>query len=462
MEKGFRAPIVCVLGHVDHGKTTLLDVIRKTNVALREVGGITQGIGASVVSTNKDKKITFIDTPGHATFSKMRSRGANVADIAVLVVDASDGVKPQTVEALKIIKQEQLPFIVAMTKIDLPAVNIEGTKGQLEKEGVTFEGRGGSTPLVLVSAKEGKGINELLETITLTAEIHDIKGDPLAPLESVVIESSKENRGVVGTVIVRNGTLKVGDVIKTENAKGKVRALFNGLGKSVKEVFPGEPAKVLGFEEIPSVGGKVFSGTLEGDNLFVREKIQEIKEGDIPILIKAKDAGALEALEGSLPNGIKAILKGVGDVNESDILSAKSADARVFAYGVSLSGSVSKLAETEGVTIEKFVIIYELIERLEEILKKGEVEILGKAEILASFPFNQKKIAGCKVITGKIALKDNLLIVRGDKELGKVRAVSIKKQKEEISQVKQGEEFGLLFEPQLDFLKGDVLLSIGK
>jgi len=461
MEKGFRAPIVCVLGHVDHGKTTLLDAIRKTNIALREVGGITQKIGASVVDIGSNKKITFIDTPGHATFSKMRSRGAKVADIAVLVVDASDGVKPQTIEALQIIKKEELPFIVAMTKIDLPAVNIEGTKGRLEKEGVIFEGRGGATPLVLVSAKEGKGIKELLETITLLAEIHDVKGNPKAVLESVVIESSKENRGVVASVIVRNGTLKVGDEIKTENVKGRVRALFNDLGKSVKEVYPGEPAQVLGFEEVPSVGGKIDIGTLQGENNEVREKIQPAKEGEIPIFIKAKDAGALEALEGSLPEKIIVIQKGVGDINESDILSAKSAGASVFAYGVSLSGSVSKLAETEGVVIEKFEIIYELLERLEEILRKGEVEIMGKAEILASFPFNQKKIAGCKVVSGRIAVKDRLVLLRGEKELGKVRALSIKKQKEELAEVKQGEEFGILFEPQLDFLKGDVLVSVG-
>lgn len=462
MKKGTRPPIVCVLGHVDHGKTTLLDVIRKTNVASREAGGITQGIGASVVTTKDGEKITFIDTPGHAAFSNMRSRGAKVADIAILVVDASDGVKPQTTEAVQLIKSARIPFIVAITKIDLPAANIEGTKGQLEKEGILFEGRGGDTPVVPLCAKEGKGIEELLGTISLVSEMHEIKADPGAPLEGVIIEGSKEVRGMVATIIVRNGTLKVGENINADGIFCKVRALFDYQGKSVKEIYPGEPTQILGFSEIPHIGSKVVSGVGQGISETARLLPTEVAEGELAIFLKAKDAGSLEALVASVPDKVKIIASGVGDVNESDILAAKAANARIFSFGAAVPGGVRKLAETEGVGLEKFEIIYEIIERLSEILKKGELVILGKAQILAVFPFNQKKIAGAKMVSGKISLKDNLILIRDEKEIGKARAITIRKQKEEVSEVKGGEEFGILFEPQLDFTKGDVLVSVAK
>ena len=460
MTKRTRAPIVCVLGHVDHGKTTLLDAVRKTNVAAKEAGGITQSIGASVITTKSGNKITFIDTPGHAAFSKMRSRGANVADIVILVVDASSGVKPQTLEALQLIKLAKIPFIVALTKIDLPSLNIEAVKGQLEKEEVIFEGRGGDTPVVQVSARTGKGLSELLETITLVGEVHEVHEAPNISLEAVVIESAKDRRGIVATVVVRSGSIKVGDQISAENTSGKVRALFNYRLESVKEIFAGEPAQILGFEDIPKVGSNISSGTSQKFPSFTSQIPTEVLEGEIPILIKAKDQGSMEALEGSIPSGFKVIFRSLGDVNESDVLIAKAANARIFTFATNISTNVAKLAETEGIKVEKFEIIYELIERLSEIIKKGEVEILGKAEIVALFPFNDKKIAGCKVISGKIGIKGSLILTRDEREVGRVRIISMKKMKAEVTEVKAGEEFGVIFEPQLDFSKGDVLVSV--
>ncbi|MFI5240820.1 MAG: translation initiation factor IF-2, partial [Microgenomates group bacterium] len=249
-----RQPIVTVLGHVDHGKTSLLDAIRKTTVASGEAGGITQSIGSSVVTTPSGKKITFIDTPGHAAFTKMRSRGAKVADIAILVIAADDGIKPQTKEAIKIIKESGTPFIVAVTKIDIAGVNPEMARGQLEGEEILFEGRGGETPFIPLSSKTGVGVNDLLEMIALLSEVHGFTGDISAPLEAVVIESFKDRRGVVANVVVRNGNLKVGEEVFSEGIQGKIRAIHNDKGESVKEVGPGEPAQIIGFSEVPQVG----------------------------------------------------------------------------------------------------------------------------------------------------------------------------------------------------------------
>ena len=463
MEKGMRAPIVTVLGHVDHGKTTLLDAIRKTSVALKEAGGITQSMGASVVTTKEGKKITFIDTPGHAAFSEMRSRGAKVADIAILVVSADDGVKPQTKEALQLIKEAQIPVIVAITKIDLPSADIEGAKGQLEKEGLLFESRGGDTPVISVSAKEGKGIDELLETISLVAEVHEIKGAPNGNLEAVVIESSRDKKGAFANVVVRNGTLKAGEVIQVENVKSKIRALFNFKGESVRDVLPGEPAQIIGFNQIPPIGTRLTKEGVGETTLApkdVGKKLGKIKEGEIAVVIKARSVGSLEALLGSLPPSIVVIDSGVGDVIGSDVLDAKSANAWIFAFEVAVPANVAKLAESEGVHIEKFEVIYKLLERLGELLKKGQIEILGKAEILATFPFNNKKVAGGKVLEGKISKNDLIIVKRGEKEIGITRAVSMKRQKNELTEAKAGEEFGVIFEPQLDFEIGDVLVSV--
>lgn len=446
--------------------TTLLDKIRTTNVAGKEAGGITQGIGASVVTTKEGKKITFIDTPGHAAFSKMRSRGASACDIAILVVDSSDGVKPQTLEALQSIKETGIPFIVAITKIDLPAADIEGVLSQLEKEEVLFEGRGGNTPYLGISAKTGQGITELLEMITLVSEVSEIKGDSKSPLLAVVIETSKEKGGLTVSLVVRDGTLKVGDALYAERSECKVRGLFDYKGGSVKEILPGEPGQVLGFSVLPDVGSVISTDkSLIKESVKVatkKDQFKKIQGDELPVILKAKNVGGLEALESSLPAKVIVVDSSVGDVLESDILMAKSTGARVFAYDAGIPNSVLKLAEAEKVKTYKFQIIYELIDKLQEILAGGKEEILGKAEIIASFPFNDKKVAGCKVTNGRIIKTANLYLEKGGKDVGRIKIISLKKGKQEVMEVKPGEEFGILFEPQLDFTIGDVIVSVAK
>ena len=459
-----RPPIVVVLGHVDHGKTSLLDAIRKTNVTAGEAGGITQSIGASVVEVKGGGRITFIDTPGHAAFGKMRSRGAKVADIATLVVAQDDGVQPQTKEALEIIKAANLPFLVAGTKADIAGVNPEVLKGQLEKEGVFFEGRGGQIPFISVSAKTGLGISELMDMLVLMSEVAELKNDPEGPLEAVVIESGKDKMGPVATVVVRSGSIKTGQTIFAEEAECKVRALFDDKGKSIPQVFPGEPAKVFGFTNTPPVGALV----TDEPHTIVKEApkakgifdLRRLKNDEIPLILKASNEGSLEAIIAALPPKIVVVDSGVGDINSSDIINAKTGNAYIFAFESKISNDIAHLAGEEGVRVERFEIIYELLQKLEEILKKGRTEIVGRAQVLAIFPFNDKKVAGCKVLEGRISKGDSLLLTRADKEIGKGKAISLKKQKLEVTSVGQSEEFGVITEPQLDFAVGDVLLSV--
>ncbi|QQG41978.1 MAG: GTP-binding protein [Candidatus Woesebacteria bacterium] len=459
-----RPPVVVVLGHVDHGKTTLLDAVRKTNIAGGEAGGITQAIGASVVTTNDGKKITFIDTPGHAAFTKMRGRGAKIADIAVLVVAQDDGVAPQTKEAIQIIRDAKIPFLVAGTKADVAGVNVELIKGQLEKEQVFFEGRGGDTPFVSISAKTGTGVDDLIEMIILMSEVIDLKGDPAADLEGVVIESNKEKMGLTASVVVRNGSIKIGQTIFAEEVLCKVRGLFDDKGRAIREVLPGYPAKVIGFSEIPPIGALVTNEPHEAVKEVVVKKgyfdLRRLKEDEIPIIIKASNAGALEAIIASIPPKIVVVDSGVGEINSSDVIAAKTGNAFIFSFESKIGNDVAKLAEAENVRLERFEIIYEFIQRLEEILKKGKIQEIGRANILASFPFNNKKVAGAKVTSGRITKGDTVLLLRNEKTMGKAKIVSIRKQKNEVATVGPSEEFGAILEPQLDFGVGDCLASI--
>ncbi len=461
-----RPPIVVVLGHVDHGKTTLLDAIRKTNVASREAGGITQAIGASVVETKEGKKITFIDTPGHAAFGKMRSRGAKVADIAILVVAQDDGVQPQTKEALQIIKDSELPFVVAGTKADVAGVSPERLQGELEKEEVFFEGRGGQIPFVSVSAKTNTGVTDLIEILVLMSEVAELKGDSAEELEAVVIESGKDKIGPTASVVVRQGCIKVGETVYVEENECKVRALFDDKGKSIKEVLPGFPAKIFGFTQVPPVGAlisqsphKIIKEAPKARGVF---DLRRLKDDEIPLILKAENAGSLEAIINSLPPKIVVVDSGVGDVTSSDVINAKTGNAYIFAFESKIPMDVFKLAEAEKVRTERFEIIYELLQRLEEILKEGKKQILGRAEILASFPFDHKKVAGCKVTFGRIAKGDSLVLSRDEKEIGKAKAISLRKQKLEVTSVGPAEEFGVILDPQLDFQVHDVLLSVSK
>jgi translation initiation factor IF-2 len=460
-----RPPIVAVLGHVDHGKTTLLDNIRKSSVAVREAGGITQSIGASVVKTSDNRRITFIDTPGHAAFSNMRSRGAKVADIAILVIAANDGVKPQTKEAISFIREADIPIIVAITKMDLPAVDLDSVKEQLNKEGIKIEGRGGDVPVVALSGKTGKGIKELLEIVNLVSEVSEVKGSKEANLEAVIIETDKDKRGLLATAVVRNGRLGVGDEIVVESLSMKVRGLFDYKSKPIKEALPGDPVQILGFRDLPPVGSRIIS---KNDFTFKKERtkiegkreIPEIKEGQIPVVIKASSTGSLEAVLENLPEGVVAVYSGVGDVIENDVFMAKSADAAILAFEAKIPSGVKKLANTEGVVVESFRIIYKLFDRLKSLLKEASDDTTGKAEILAIFPFSGKNVAGCKVIEGKLAKGDTFLVKRADVKIGEAKAISMKREKKDIDVAKAGEELGILFDKKLDFEVGDMVLSI--
>jgi len=462
-KKNIRPPIVVLLGHVDHGKTSLLDYIRKTRVALKEAGGITQNIGASQIVTKSGKKITFIDTPGHAAFNKMRSRGAKVADIAILLVASDAGVQPQTKEAIEHIRQSKLPFIVVITKIDLKTANTELVLDQLKKEGILLEKRGGNTPWIEISSKTGQGIDDLLETISLLADVSEIEGDPKKELEAVVIETSKDKSGSLVNIIIRNGTIKVGETLYIENGFAKIKNIKTDKG-NVKEVFPGDSAQILGFDLLPKIGTKLFSTEFDSKGKKeTKKKFLEINKDQIGVIIKAQNTGSLEAILNQIPKEIVVIDSGIGDINESDVLLAKTSDSKtILSFESKVSGSVLKLAESEGITIHSFKVIYELFQTLEKMVKAIKIEIIGKAEIIDIFPFNKKRIAGCKVLRGKINKDSKLKIIREEIELGDVKAISLQKRKQEVAEVGQGEEFGILFSPQLDFIKGDMLVSVTK
>lgn len=455
-----RQPIVVVLGHVDHGKTSLLDALRQTSVTQGEAGGITQSIGASVVTAKDGSKITFIDTPGHAAFSNMRSRGSKVADIALLIIDSSDGVKPQTKEAIEHILSSQIPYIVVCTKTDLPAASVDVALSELEKLGIYFEGRGGQTPYIGVSAKKKEGLNELIDLITLLSDINEVSGSVDEKLEAVVIETTKEKAGNMVSCVVRNGKLTVGKEIYAENIKAKVKGLFDDKNKAIKEVLPGEPARILGFETLPAVGAKISDEAISNTDETTQKVSKQIDKTKIPLFIKTNNTGSLEALLASIPQEFVVLESGVGDVTESDILNAKANNALIFVFESRIPGGVKKLAEMEKVKIERFEIIYELLERLNEIIRSGMVEILGKAEIQAEFPFDGKRVAGSKVIMGRIEKTFDTRLYRGETDLGKVKVISIKKQKQEVNGVSQGEECGIFFAPQLDFKIGDVIVAV--
>lgn len=457
-----RPPIVTVLGHVDHGKTSLLDFIRKTSVTKKEAGGITQSIGASVVKAKDGSTITFIDTPGHAAFQGMRSRGAKVADIAILIVAGNDGVMPQTKEALEAIRTADIPYIVAATKKDLQTFSLDTVRGQLEGLGVLFEGRGGDIPLIAVSSVNGEGVDELLETIALLAQVRGVVGDEEGDLEAVIIETTKDQRGAAASLVVRNGSLKVGDEIATDTTTAKVRGLFDWSGIQVKQINPGEPGYVIGFEEVPSVGSRVWHNK-EGKQALIevaqRVLLPEELEAKHTAIIKAKNTGALEAILAQVPPEIFIVSHGVGDITENDIFVAKAAKAVIYAFEVKARGGVTKLASNEGVKIEEFTIVYELFQKLEELAQKGKIETIGKAQIIASFPFENKQVAGCRILTGTFGKVGTFVLTRNEKELGNVKILSFRKGKQEVPEVRQGEECGVLFVPQLDFKIGDVILS---
>lgn len=466
-----KPPVVTIVGHVDHGKTTLLDYIRHSHLAAKEFGEITQAIGAYQAEFN-GQKITFIDTPGHEAFSKMRSRGASVADLAVLVVAANDGVMPQTKESLKIIEEAGIPFLVAINKIDLPEASVEKVKAQLAENNVLVEDYGGQVVAIPLSAKTGQGVDQLLEMILLTAEMEDLRADPEARLQAEIIEAKADKFcGPLATLIVENGTLKLGDKIAADGVMGKVKLLKNDRGQAVKEAYPGDPVLVLGFSTLPLVGSLVVPAEGETKPAATAAKTErfipktEEEKNKIKIILKTDVLGSLEAILGCLPSEVLVMEKGVGEVTESDILLAKTIGAEIYSFNLSLPSNLKKLAETEKVKIKNFRIIYDLLEDLEaRILKMMEPtidrKVAGRAEIIAVFEIRGERIAGARVVEGKINRALPVILERGNKILAETKISSLKQQKQDINEALAGAEFGATFAGKVDFQPGDMIISL--
>ncbi len=476
----FYPPVVAVLGHVDHGKTTLLDAIRKSSIAEREHGGITQKIGASSVEVLHDgvkKKITFIDTPGHEAFTKMRSRGAQAADICLLIISAVDGIMPQTRESINLLKESKLPFIVVLTMSDLPTKNPEKAKQQLLSESILLEGMGGDTPVIEVSAKTNHNIKELLDLILLVREVsltdHPLTASPDGELNAIVIESKLDSKsGPRATAIVKNGTLKVREEVFSENGAFKVRSLVTDDGKQVQEVTVGDAVEITGFSKVPSVGSLITrtqqiaeQSTQKAPAAFTLESaFAARKMGDELAMILVTDTeGSLEAITQALPEKAQIITKKTGEIAEADVLMAKSTGALVIGFNTKIRPEVAKLARTEKVLMKNYTIIYELLDEISEVLEGKALalveQIFGTARILAKFPFEKTFALGISVIDGRIARGDKARIMRGEEIIGETQINSLRVGKNPTSKVEKGNEAGIVITPMLDFQVGDVLIS---
>lgn len=487
-----RPPVICVMGHVDHGKTSLLDAIRKTNVTEREAGGITQHIGAYMVSVNGEK-ITFLDTPGHEAFTSMRMRGAQSTDIAILVVAADDGVMPQTVEAISHAKAAGVEIIVAVNKIDKESANIERVKQELVEHELIAEDWGGTTAFVPVSARSGQGIEELLEMILLTAEVMELKANPNRAARGIVIEAQLDKgRGPVATVLVQKGTLHVGDSIAVGKAHGKVRAMIDDKGRRVKEADPSTPVEILGLNEVPEAG-EIFINTendkearniaeafikqgreklladtkarLSLDGLFSQIQAGNIKE--LNLIVKADVQGSVEAVKQSLLKlsneevAIRIIHGGVGAINESDVSLASASNAIIIGFNVRPDATAKDMADTENVDLRLYKVIYNAIEDVEAAMKGMldpifEEKVIGHAEVRQTFKASGVgMIAGSYVLDGKIVRNSKVRIRRDGELIHEGELASLKRFKDDVKEVNAGYECGLVFEKYNDVKEED-------
>ncbi len=486
-----RPPIVSVLGHIDHGKTTLLDTIRHSHVTAKEVGGITQGVAAYQADLG-GQTITFIDTPGHKAFTEMRARGAKATDIAVLVVAADDGIMEQTVEAIDHIHAAGIPMIVAINKIDKPNADIDRVMNDLTKHGLTPEAWGGSTITVPISALKGENIDDLLEMILLVAEMENLRADPAGPLEAVIIESHlAKGRGPVATTIVRDGTLHEKDIVVAGSTWGRVRAMTDDTGARVPEAGPGKAVEILGLQDVPHVGTMIEVKKSQNDakeaaakqmeeeavprrsraKMSVEDLFLEAMEADkLRLILKASSTGALEAakreIEGIGVEDIKVefLHTGVGPISEGDVLLASSIaeECVVVGFGVSADGKTSKLAERDGVIILTYDIIYDLLAEIEHALKsmlapEYEEVRMGEAEIREVFKIPDGVVAGCYVTDGKIERKAKVRVLREDKELFVGEILSLQRFTESVREVQNGRECGIRIKDFNDVQPGDRL-----
>ncbi len=473
-----RSPVVVVLGHVDHGKSSLLCAIKDFKITEKESGGITQHIGAYEIE-HQGKKITFIDTPGHEAFSAMRSRGAKVADIAILVIAAEEGVKPQTKEVISHIKKFSIPVIVAINKIDKSQADPPRVKRELAQNDILVESEGGEIPSVEVSAQTGQGITDLLDLILLVAEMEEFKADLSQSPQGVIIESYLDNqRGPTATLLLKQGVLKVGNVVGTSSTSGKVKIMEDFQGKPIKEALPSTPAIVLGLEKVPQIGEKfeVFPNLESAQkNIQPEEEKAEmppIEPGEkvINLILKADVLGSLEAIEEVLMNlpqeeGKLRILKsGVGEITEGDVKLAQSSKAKILGFRVKTNPQVSRLSQLQKIKIMTFEVIYDLVEAVRNLMEKEfkskeELKEIGKVEILAIFRTEKnRQIVGGKVIEGEVAKGAKIEVLSNEEKTGEGRMISLRQNKKEIEKVNKGEECGILFEGNVRIKEGDILV----
>ncbi|MDO8530069.1 MAG: translation initiation factor IF-2 [bacterium] len=481
-----RPPVVVVLGHVDHGKSSLLEAIKDFKITAKESGGITQHIGAYEVD-HEGKHITFIDTPGHEAFSAMRVRGASVADVALLVVDAAQSVQPQTKEAIMAIKKAEIPMIVVLNKIDLPNADPQKIKNELSKLEIFVESMGGEVPSVEVSAKEKTGITELLEMILLVAEMQDLSSDTTLPAQGLVIESYMDSlKGAVATVIVEQGILRKKDVIATDLAVAKIRQLLDFKGQPVDEVKPGSPAIVLGFGAVPSVGEKFESyesAQAAEEKIKIGAQKREINTSVVDsdpdkktanIILKGDVFGSLEAIEGMLKNlpqdqVILRILKSeVGDINESDAKLAEMSRAQIIGFRVKINSGVMQLMKNDTqrkVRIKTFSIIYELIQEVRNGMEKSLDQEMVRQEVgkikalIIFFGEKNRQIVGGKITEGEIKRGVKLEVIRGDQKVGSGRIINLQRDKKDMDLLKKGDECGILFEGNVKVEAGDIIVA---
>lgn len=471
-----RPPIVVIMGHVDHGKTTLLDYIRKTGIATKEAGGITQSIGAYEIIHN-DKKITFIDTPGHEAFSKMRARGAKIADLAILVVAADDNIQPQTKESIQILNTAKTPFIVAINKIDKQNADVEKTKNDLTANGVLLEGYGGNISWHTISAKAGTGVNELLDLILLASELENLTYEPDSQASGVIIEAkSNASRGIAATVIITNGVLKTGYKIATPTASGKIKCLENYLGKKSEKLSPSSPALIIGFENLPQIGEKFIAGKeIESIKIKTKEKtaapkIQlttEQKITAINLILKADVSGSLEPLSEIIKNykygniKINILAESIGEITDGDVKDANGSNALIIGFKVKPNKIAENLAKTQDVKIITSEIIYEILEILQKEIKLKEKPLpQTELEVLKIFSQKGKKqLIGAKILLGTIRNNTRLKVIRAEKEIGHGKIIGLKKHKDEVNSVSVGEECGILFESDTAISEKDHLIQ---
>ena len=483
-----RPPVVAVMGHVDHGKTKLLDAIRHTDIVATESGGITQHIGAYQVTIKtkeeKSRTITFLDTPGHEAFSAMRAHGANITDVVILVVAANDGVKPQTAEAASHAKEAGVPVVVAINKIDLPEADVERTKRQLSDIGLLPEEWGGTTPMVLVSAKNEENIDELLEMVLLVADLKEMKADATIPASGVVIESHMQaGKGPLATVLVQEGTLRLGEPLIIGQTYGKVRIMENYMGKSITEAGPSTPVQLAGLQSLPDFGDRfevvanekiarelVATKTIKRKVLSISQLSQDIKEGkikELKIVLKADVAGSLEAIRTSLERisteevTINIIHEGVGDISESDVNMAVASQALVIGFRVKANAEVMSLARRETIKISIYDIIYQLLDdltaALSGLLEPEIVETeIGRLKVLAVFRTTKnKKIIGGKVTSGRLETNAQAKIFRDREEVGVGKIDSLQLEQKKVSEVLENFECGLEIETLTKIEVGD-------